>query len=73
MLEAAAKAAEYELEDYLPSVPARIARDRLNARAGDDDALADLEELLASVDPGLCPWLGPQITLVLDRGRDRAR
>ena len=49
-----------------PSVPARIARDRLNARAGDpDDATADLEDLLETLDPQLCPWLGPQITLVL--------
>ena len=65
VLEAAAKAAEYELEDYLPSVPARIARDRLSARAGDSDARADLEELLPGLDPGLTPWLGLQITLVL--------
>ena len=72
-LEAAAKAAAYELEDYVPSVPARIARDRLTARAGDADAVCDLEDLLGSLDPRLCPWLGPQIALVLaevavDRG-----
>ena len=72
--EAAEKAAAYDLEDYLPSVPARVARDRLSARAGDHaDAVADLEELLESIDPHLCPWLGPQIELVLaeiavDRG-----
>jgi LuxR family maltose regulon positive regulatory protein len=72
-LEAAGKSAAYELEDYVPSIPARIARDRLSARAGDPDAGADLEELLEALDPLLCPWLGPQIALVLaeiaiDRG-----
>ena len=64
-LEAVGKAAEYDLEDYLPSVPARIARDRLSARAGDRDAVADLEDLLEGLDPRFCPWLGPQIAIVL--------
>ena len=64
-LEATEKAAAFALEDYLPSIPARMARDRLSARAGDDDAVADLEEVLESLDPQLCPWLGPQIALVL--------
>ncbi len=65
-LEAVDKAADYDIEDYLPSVPARIARDRLSARAGDrGDAAADLEELLEGLDPQFCPWLGPQIALIL--------
>jgi LuxR family transcriptional regulator, maltose regulon positive regulatory protein len=71
--EAAEKAAAYELEDYLLSVPARVARDRMSARAGDADAVADLVELLESADSRLCPWVAPQIALVLaeiavDRG-----
>jgi LuxR family maltose regulon positive regulatory protein len=73
-LEATGKTAAYELEDYVPSIPARVARDRLSARTDDrDDATADLEEMLETLDPRLCPWLGPQIALVLaeiaiDRG-----
>jgi len=64
-LEAAAKSEVYDLEDYLPSVPARMARDRLSARAGDADAAADLEELFDGLDPRFCQWLGPQIALIL--------
>ena len=63
--EAARRAASYELGDYLPSVPARLARDRLCARAGDDDAVVDLEELLQRADPDFCPWLGVQAGLLL--------
>jgi LuxR family maltose regulon positive regulatory protein len=64
-LEATAKCEVYDLEDYLPSVPARMARDRLSARAGDADAVADLEELFDGLDWGFCQWLGPQIALIL--------
>ena len=64
-LEAAAKNEVYDLEDYLPSVPARMARDRLSARAGDADAVADLEELFDGLDPGFSQWQGPQIALIL--------
>lgn len=64
-LEAAAKCEVYDLEDYLPSVPARMARDRLSARAGDADAVADLEELYDGLDPVFCQWLAPQIALIL--------
>ena len=63
--EAARRAASYEVGDYLPSVPARLARDRLCARAGDDDAVVDLEELLQLADPEFCPWLGVQAGLLL--------
>ena len=64
--EAAGKATTFDLEEYLPSVPARIARDRLSARAGDrDDAAADLEDLLEELDPQFCPWLGPEVALAL--------
>lgn len=64
-LEAAAKSEVYDLEDYLPSMPARMARDRVSARAGDADAVADLEELFDGLDPEFCQWLGAQIALIL--------
>jgi LuxR family transcriptional regulator, maltose regulon positive regulatory protein len=63
--QAALLASAYDIEDYLPSVPARLARDRLRARAGDEDAAADLEELLRSLDPTFCQWLGPLAALLL--------
>jgi len=63
--EAARIAASYELPACLPSVPARMARDRLCARAGDDDAVADLEDLVGALDPGFCPWGPIQAALLI--------
>jgi LuxR family maltose regulon positive regulatory protein len=63
--EAARIAASYELADCLPSVPARMARDRLCARAGDDDAVADLEDLFEELDPEFCPWLRVRAALLV--------
>jgi LuxR family maltose regulon positive regulatory protein len=73
-MEAAAKSEVYDLEDYVPSVPARIARDRVSAHRGDDDAVADLEDLLDDFGPRFLPWVGPQVALALaeiaiDRGQ----
>jgi LuxR family maltose regulon positive regulatory protein len=46
-------------------VPARVARDRLSARDGDADAVADLEELYEGLEPDCRQWQGPQIALIL--------
>ena len=64
-LEAARRAAVYEIGDYLPSVPARLARDRLNAREGDDDAVADIEEALEEAPHDFCPWVPIRACLLL--------
>jgi LuxR family maltose regulon positive regulatory protein len=74
-LEAARRAASYEIGDYLPSAPARLARDRLSAREGDDDALADMEELLEEAPRDFCPWVPIRAGLLLaeallERGDD---
>jgi LuxR family maltose regulon positive regulatory protein len=71
--EAARIAGTYELGDCLPGVPARLARDRLCARGGDDDAAADLEELADQLDREFCPWLRIEAAMLcaeaaLDRG-----
>ena len=67
------RTAPYEAGDYLPNSAARMARDRLMAREGDDDAIADLMDMLGSLDPGFCPWISPSVSLCLaeafiDRG-----
>ena len=64
-LEATAKTEHQDPDDYLPSVPARVARDRLSARAGDADAVADLEELFDGLEPDCRQWQGQQIALIL--------
>ena len=64
-LEATTKTEHQDLDDYLPSVPARVARDRLCARDGDADAVADLEELYDGLEPECRQWQGPQIALIL--------
>jgi LuxR family maltose regulon positive regulatory protein len=71
--EAARSAEAYSLRGFLPSMPARLARDRLCAREGDDDAVEDLEDVFATATPDLCPWIGVQAALTLaeaatDRG-----
>ena len=71
--EAVRRTAPYEAGDYLPNSAARMARDRLMAREGDDDAIADLMDMLGSLDPGFCPWIPPSVSLCLaeafiDRG-----
>ena len=64
-LEAARRAASYEIGDYLPSIPARLARDRLNAREGDADAVADMEELFEEAPRDFCPWIAIRAGLLL--------
>ena len=71
--EAARRAASYQLGGYLPSVPARLARDRLCAREGDEDAAGDLREVWGQLDKDLCPWLVVRAALLVaeaatDRG-----
>jgi hypothetical protein len=56
-LEATRRAEAYETGDHLPTVLARLARDRLCARDGDGDAIADLEELHLDASPDFCPWI----------------
>ncbi len=75
-LEAARRAASYEIGDYLPSIPARLARDRLNAREGDADAVADMEELFEEAPRDFCPWIAVRAGLLLaeallQRGEER--
>ncbi len=72
VLEAAAKAAEYELEDYLPNVPARIARDRLGARAGDDDAPPISRNCSRASTPGCVPGWGRRSRSCSPRSRRSA-
>ena len=76
-LEATRRATSYEIGDYLPSAPARLARDRLNAREGDDDALADIEELFEEAPHDFCPWVPIRACLLLaeallERGEEGA-
>jgi LuxR family maltose regulon positive regulatory protein len=76
-LEAARRAASYEIGDHLPSAPARLARDRLMAREGDDDAVADIEEVLEEAPPDFCPWVPIRACLLLaeallERGEEGA-
>ena len=76
-LEAARRAASYEAGDYLPSAPARLARDRLMAREGDDDAVADIEEVLEDAPHDFCPWVPIRACLLLteallERGEEGA-
>ena len=67
------RTAPYEAGDYLPNSAARMARDRVMAREGDDDAVADLADMLRSLDPDFCPWIPASVCLCLaeahiDRG-----
>jgi LuxR family maltose regulon positive regulatory protein len=64
-LEATANTEHNTLDDYLLSLPARVARDRLSARDGDADAVADLEELFDGLEPDCRQWQGLQIALIL--------
>jgi LuxR family transcriptional regulator, maltose regulon positive regulatory protein len=71
--EAVRRTAPFEAGDYLPNSAARLARDRIGARDGDDDAVADLMDMLESLDPDFCPWIPASVTLCLaeasiDRG-----
>jgi LuxR family maltose regulon positive regulatory protein len=71
--EAVSRTAPFEAGDYLPNSAARLARDRIAAREGDDDAVADLMDMLESYDPGFCPWIPASAHLCLaeafiDRG-----
>jgi LuxR family maltose regulon positive regulatory protein len=71
--EAVRRTAPFEAGDYLPNSAARLARDRLMAREGDDDAVADLTDMLRSLDPDFCPWIPASVNLCLaeafiDRG-----
>ena len=71
--EAVRLTAPFEAGDYLPNSAARLARDRVSARDGDDDAVADLMDMLESYDPGFCPWIPASAHLCLaeafiDRG-----
>ena len=72
-LEATRRATSYEIGDYLPSAPARLARDRLNAREGDDDALADIEELFEEAPHDFCPWVLDPCLPAARGGAARAR
>ena len=73
VLEAAEKAAEYELEDYLPSVPASIARDRLSARAGDADARRRSRANCSQASTRRCSLARAADHAGARRGRDGAR
>ena len=55
--------------DYLPSALARLARDRLCAREGDADAIADLEDLVEQTSPDFCPWVSVRASLLLAEAR----
>ena len=68
-VEAAARAEVYDLGDYLPSALARLARDRLCAREGDADAIADLEDLVEQTSPDFCPWVSVRASLLLAEAR----
>ncbi len=59
------RTAPYEAGDYLPNSAARLARDRLMAREGDDDAIADLMDMLGALDPDFCPWIPASTHLCL--------
>jgi LuxR family transcriptional regulator, maltose regulon positive regulatory protein len=70
---ASSRAAAHDLGYSTSSTPARLARDRLNAREGDGDGVADMEEIVDRSTWDFCPWLGVRagITLaeaLLDRG-----
>jgi LuxR family transcriptional regulator, maltose regulon positive regulatory protein len=64
-LEAIRRVDAYSIGDYLSTASLRLARDRLAARGGDDDALADLEDLLKQSDWDFCPWIGVRAALLL--------
>jgi LuxR family maltose regulon positive regulatory protein len=68
-VEAAARAGAYDMDEYLPSALARLARDRLCAREGDADAIADLEDLVEQTSPDFCPWVSVRACLLLAEAR----
>ena len=49
----------------LATATARLARDRLAAREGDDDAVADMEDVLEQSPWDFCPWIGVRAGLLL--------
>lgn len=67
--EAARRADAHPAGDYLTTAAARLARDRLAARDGDDDAVADLEDLLEQSTWDFCPWVGVRAGLLLAEAR----
>jgi LuxR family transcriptional regulator, maltose regulon positive regulatory protein len=64
-LETVKRAQAYSTGDYLATTTARLARDRLSARAGDDDAVADMEDVLEESSWDFCPWVGVRTGLLL--------
>ena len=64
-LEAVRRADAYAAGAQLPMAAVRLARDRLAGRDGDEDALADLEELLEQASWDFCPWVGVRAGLLL--------
>ena len=64
-LESVERAEAYSIGTYLATATARLARDRLAARAGDDDAVADMEDVLEQSPWDFCPWVGVRAGLLL--------
>ena len=64
-LETVTRAEAYSIGTYLATATARLARDRLAARAGDDDAVADMEDVLEQSTWDFCPWVGVRAGLLL--------
>lgn len=64
-LESVTRAESYSIGSYLATATARLARDRLAARDGDNDALADMEDVLGESSWDFCPWVGVRAGLLL--------
>jgi LuxR family transcriptional regulator, maltose regulon positive regulatory protein len=68
-LEAARRAEAFATGDHLPAALARLARDRLCVRDGDEDAVSDLEDLYAHASRDFCPWVGIRAAQLLAEAR----
>ncbi len=64
-LETVERAEAYSIGSSLATATARLARDRLAAREGDDDAVADMEDVLEQSPWDFCPWIGVRAGLLL--------